>query len=83
MLYIDFSLLLQNSVGHRNHPLNHFGSFVLWMSGYYGGRCSRPFKNHRPQSRTLIERVHILPSLYSVPSLTIQSTSELIWLTVI
>lgn len=52
MLYIDFSLLLQNSVGHRNHPLNHFGSFVLWMSGYYGGRCSRPFKNHRPQSRT-------------------------------
>lgn len=52
MLYIDFSLLLQNSVGHRNHPLNHFGSFVLWMSEYYGGRCSRPFKNHRPQSRT-------------------------------
>lgn len=36
-----------------------------------------------PNLVRLIERVHILPSLYSVPSLTIQSTSELIWLAVI
>jgi hypothetical protein len=51
-LYQTSAFLLQDSVGHRNRPLNHFGSFVSWMPGYHGGRCSRPFKSHRPQSST-------------------------------
>jgi hypothetical protein len=70
-LYQTSAFLLQDSVGHRNRPLNHFGSFVSWMPGYHGGRCSRPFKVTVPNLVRLIQRVHILPSLYSVPSLTL------------